>query len=285
VLPSPPPKRRRSPPRPSVFSGRWAPCCSIAPSGLHQKRCARSAASRPEDHATRRTGAGSRSRPHAIRAATMRSWPTSMRSWIGAGHNGLITAAYLARAGQRTLLLEARSTVGGWASTVDFAGARVNICNCGPHHVSGRRPSWTSCAWPTMASAILEVDPTQLNVYWSGSPAWAMFHDGRAHGRVARAGVSRPGRRLPPLCECGVAGGTSRARRRQPARRPSVGSSASPRARRWRGADHVAALARMSAPTCCDSSSRARRWSPAPSAPVPSCGGSPPSCRAPASAR
>src|SRR3954447_18180798 len=49
---------------------------------------------------------------------------------VGAGHNGLVTAAYLARAGLRTLVLEARSIVGGTAASEPFAGARVNICNC-----------------------------------------------------------------------------------------------------------------------------------------------------------
>jgi flavin-dependent dehydrogenase len=32
---------------------------------------------------------------------------------IGAGHNGLVTAGYLARAGLRTLVLESRPVVGG----------------------------------------------------------------------------------------------------------------------------------------------------------------------------
>jgi monoamine oxidase len=32
---------------------------------------------------------------------------------IGAGHNGLTAAAYLAKAGQRVLVLEARDRVGG----------------------------------------------------------------------------------------------------------------------------------------------------------------------------
>ena len=49
---------------------------------------------------------------------------------IGAGHNGLVCAAYLARGGMRTLLVEARDTVGGTASSETFGGATVNICNC-----------------------------------------------------------------------------------------------------------------------------------------------------------
>ena len=45
---------------------------------------------------------------------------------VGAGHNGLVAAAYLARAGLRTLVLERRERVGGIADTVELApGARV----------------------------------------------------------------------------------------------------------------------------------------------------------------
>jgi len=44
---------------------------------------------------------------------------------IGAGHNGLVTAAYLARAGRRVLVLERRDHVGGAAETRHLGGVRV----------------------------------------------------------------------------------------------------------------------------------------------------------------
>ena len=45
---------------------------------------------------------------------------------VGAGHNALVTAAYLAKGGLRTLVLERRERVGGAADTTELApGARV----------------------------------------------------------------------------------------------------------------------------------------------------------------
>jgi len=41
---------------------------------------------------------------------------------IGAGHNGLVCAAYLARAGKRVLIVEANDTAGGGAANREFAG-------------------------------------------------------------------------------------------------------------------------------------------------------------------
>ncbi len=48
---------------------------------------------------------------------------------VGGGHNGLVCAAYLAKAGQTVTLLEAADTVGGAAVTREFApGFRVSAC-------------------------------------------------------------------------------------------------------------------------------------------------------------
>jgi phytoene dehydrogenase-like protein len=57
---------------------------------------------------------------------------------IGAGHNGLVAAAYLARAGRRTLVLERRKALGGAAATEEiFPGYRVNV---GPQDAGFFRP-------------------------------------------------------------------------------------------------------------------------------------------------
>jgi len=51
---------------------------------------------------------------------------------VGAGHNGLTCAAYLAKAGKRVLVLEARDVVGGLAWTMEMPNApgyKVNPCS------------------------------------------------------------------------------------------------------------------------------------------------------------
>ncbi len=52
------------------------------------------------------------------------STPTAASTYdaivVGAGHNGLVNAAYLARSGLRTLILERRHLVGGAAITEEL---------------------------------------------------------------------------------------------------------------------------------------------------------------------
>jgi phytoene dehydrogenase-like protein len=57
---------------------------------------------------------------------------------VGGGHNALVTAAYLAKAGRRTLVLERRERVGGAAETAELGGVRVPRL---AHTVGRLRPS------------------------------------------------------------------------------------------------------------------------------------------------
>ncbi|GIV79283.1 MAG: FAD-dependent oxidoreductase [Litorilinea sp.] len=64
--------------------------------------------------------------PAPVRELAARRWDVIV---VGAGHNGLTCAAYLARAGQQVLVLEARERVGG-ACTLEepWPGYRVSPC-------------------------------------------------------------------------------------------------------------------------------------------------------------
>jgi phytoene dehydrogenase-like protein len=53
---------------------------------------------------------------------------------IGAGHNGLICATYLAKSGQSVLLLEASDNIGGLAATCEFhSGYTVSVAHTLSH--------------------------------------------------------------------------------------------------------------------------------------------------------
>lgn len=64
--------------------------------------------------------------PAPLKALAARRWDAII---VGAGHNGLTCAAYLARAGKQVLVVESRESVGG-ACTVEepFPGVRMSPC-------------------------------------------------------------------------------------------------------------------------------------------------------------
>jgi phytoene dehydrogenase-like protein len=99
---------------------------------------------------------------------------------VGAGHNGLICAAYLARAGIDTLLVEARADVGGCASTVTDLDARFNICNCDHSMVRGM-PIIDELDLASYGLRYLEPDVTGVNRFHDGSQPWLFLHDVDAH--------------------------------------------------------------------------------------------------------
>ncbi|MQA73029.1 MAG: NAD(P)-binding protein [Solirubrobacterales bacterium] len=86
---------------------------------------------------------------------------------VGAGHNGLVAATYLARAGLRTAVLERRSIVGGACTTEEFApGYRASP---GAYVLSLLRPAiWRDFSLRSRGVEVLEAAPT-LNVFRDGA--------------------------------------------------------------------------------------------------------------------
>lgn len=95
---------------------------------------------------------------------------------VGAGHNGLVAASYLARSGLTTLLVEARSTVGGTASSEEFAGASVNVCNC-DHAAFRSTPISEELDLARHGLSYIDLSPSQVNLDWTTGRAWSLHHD------------------------------------------------------------------------------------------------------------
>jgi phytoene dehydrogenase-like protein len=95
---------------------------------------------------------------------------------IGAGHNGLVTAAYLARHGLSTLLIEARSEVGGTASSEIFSGSTVNICNC-DHLTFRTTPVAEELNLAAHGLKYINIEPPQVNLDWNTGRPWEIWHD------------------------------------------------------------------------------------------------------------
>jgi len=95
---------------------------------------------------------------------------------IGAGHNGLITAAFLARHGLSTLLIEARTDVGGTAASEIFAGASVNICNC-DHLTFRTTPVADELNLHQFGLEYINIEPPQINGDWNTENLWPLWND------------------------------------------------------------------------------------------------------------
>ena len=95
---------------------------------------------------------------------------------VGGGHNGLIGAAYLARAGFDTLLLEARSSAGGCASTVTDLDARFNICNC-DHTMIRVMPILDELDLEALGLRYAEPEASVIAQFYDSSSPWVGFHE------------------------------------------------------------------------------------------------------------
>ena len=99
---------------------------------------------------------------------------------VGGGHNGLIAAAYLARAGVDTVLVEARDEVGGCASTVTDLGARFNICNC-DHTMIRAMPMIEELDLAAHGLRYLEAEFSMVHTTYNDDPSWVFHSNVEAH--------------------------------------------------------------------------------------------------------
>jgi phytoene dehydrogenase-like protein len=103
---------------------------------------------------------------------------------IGGGHNGLTTAAYLARAGRKVLVLERRPLVGGAAVTEEvFPGFRFSVCS---YVVSLLRPEIIrELDLPRHGLEILPLDGT-FTPMPDGNYLWRVNDHGKTRREIAR---------------------------------------------------------------------------------------------------
>lgn len=87
---------------------------------------------------------------------------------VGGGHNGLVCAAYLARAGMSVCVVEARPTVGGCAGSEQVVGATVNVCNC-DHSLIRTTPIIDDLKLAEHGLSYVELDPGQVGLGWAGT--------------------------------------------------------------------------------------------------------------------
>src|SRR5882762_624784 len=103
---------------------------------------------------------------------------------IGGGHNGLVNAAYLAKAGKKVLVLERRHVLGGAACTEEIVpGFKFSVCS---YVVSLLRPEIIrDLDLPRHGLEILPLDGT-FTPMPSGDYLWRVNDHGKTHREIAR---------------------------------------------------------------------------------------------------
>ncbi|HXU17934.1 MAG TPA: NAD(P)/FAD-dependent oxidoreductase [Terriglobales bacterium] len=103
---------------------------------------------------------------------------------IGGGHNGLVNAAYLAKAGRKVLVLERRHVLGGAAVTEEvFPGFKFSVCS---YVVSLLRPEIIrDLDLPRHGLEILPLDGT-FTPMPNGDYLWRVNDHGKTHREIAR---------------------------------------------------------------------------------------------------
>src|SRR5262252_2622590 len=103
---------------------------------------------------------------------------------IGGGHNGLVNAAYLARAGKKVLVLERRHVLGGAAVTEEvFPGFKFSVCS---YVVSLLRPEIIrDLDLPRHGLEILPLDGT-FTPMLNGDYLWRVNDHGKTRREIAR---------------------------------------------------------------------------------------------------
>src|ERR1700682_5808310 len=123
---------------------------------------------------------------------------------IGGGHNGLVNAAYLARAGKKVLVLERRHLVGGAAVTEEiFPGFKFSVCS---YVVSLLRPEIIrELDLPRHGLEILPLDGT-FTPMLNGDYLWRMNDHARTqreirrHSRVDAEAYDEFSKMMTPMC-------------------------------------------------------------------------------------
>ncbi len=103
---------------------------------------------------------------------------------IGGGHNGLVTAAYLARAGKKVVVLERRHVLGGAAVTEEvFPGFKFSVCS---YVVSLLRPEIIrELDLPRHGLEILPLDGT-FSPMQNGDYLWRVNDHAKTRREIAR---------------------------------------------------------------------------------------------------